>query len=46
MTDHKRDDDGKEELGITDINAIIKNQKTQLEHQERMPDNQIPKLIN
>jgi len=39
MKDHKH-----EKMGITDINAIIKTDKKCLEHTERMPENQIPKL--
>jgi len=42
VTDHKRNEDTREELGITDINTAIKTyQKKWLEHLERTPENRI-----
>jgi len=45
MTDHKRNEDIREELGITDISNRKKYQKKLLEHWNRTPGKRIPKLL-
>jgi len=45
MTDHKHSEDITEELGIPDINTIMKNYKKWLVHLKIMLQNQIQKLF-
>jgi hypothetical protein len=46
LIDHRRNEDVKEELQITDINSRIKDYQIKwLQHSERMEQNRIPKLL-
>lgn len=44
MMDHKHNEDIRE-MEITNINYTIKNCQKWLQHLERMPENQIPKML-
>jgi hypothetical protein len=46
LTDHRRDEDIREEIQIKDINSRIKDYQIKwLQHLERMEQNRIPKLL-